>query len=218
MNIWQEVYFAAGQNIVKAKLPPRDTSILLSVSSSAADLAESVYKIHKDYFGHLGKINFQRALPFIGIFALAMTSRWVNKANMGQESMERRNTLSPIAAQVLELFFEKSQERYDEAWFLDAQFRHDIEIAEKGHTISLWNEQILVLYLSARALGAPVTWKLSSPPIPFNSAQVLYSSPGWDPPGTFRLLDISRYMAVSAQILAAEAGMYGSYKALCSKV
>jgi hypothetical protein len=218
MNTWREVYLAAGQAIVKSNLPPSDTDVLLSITSAASDVAGRVYKVHEDYFRKLGKLTFERAIPFVKVFAIAMTSRWVRQMCSRDPSLDRRRMWAHLTTAVLRVFGDSSQECYEEAWLLDVQFNHDRILMEQGKGSASWNEQWLLLCLAARALGAPFTWKLSSPPIPFASASDLHKqAPGWDPPAGLNLLDISRLLDITDELLAAEAGMAAAFKALQQK-
>jgi len=215
MSLWNEVYLAVGRVIAKAGFTTSDTDVLLSIASSASGLAESAYKTHRDYFRQLGKMTFERAIPFVTVFALAMTSRWVRQACNRDQSLDRRKLWAGLATTVLTVFGDTSQEHYQEAWLLDIQFNHDRSLTEQGKTSASWNEQWLLLCLGARALGAPFTRKLTSPPIPFASARDLYEhAPGWDPPPGLKLHDVQKLLQVHDALLAAEAGMYSAFKAL----
>jgi len=176
-----------------------------------------VYKTHRDYFRRLGKITFERAIPFVTVFALAMTSRWVRQQCNNDPSLARREFWASLAIAVLRVFGDTNQEHYQEAWLLDVQFNHDCTLVEQGVGTALWHEYLLLLCLAARALGAPFTWKLSSPPIPFASARDLYDAPNFDPPVGLKLLDVKKAADVADALLAAEAGMYGAFKALREK-
>lgn len=218
MNAWKEVYLAVGQVIVKARLPSSDADVLLSIASSASGVAERVCKVHEDYFQQLGKVTFQRAIPFVRVFAMGMTSRWVRHVCNSDPSLDRRKTWARLATIILQVFGDASQEQYEEAWLLDVQFNHDRSLMEKGKGTASWNTQWLLLCVAARALGAPFTWKLSSPPIPFDSGSDLYKlGPGWDPPTQLNLLNVERLMRIDDELLSAEAGMYGAFKALQQK-
>src|SRR3990172_3252172 len=116
MNLWDEVYISVGKVIVKANFTPFVTDSLLSITTSASHLAEEVYKVHQDYFRQLGKVTSKRAIPFITVFALAMTSRWVRQACNRDLSLDRRTLWATLATAVLRLFGDQSQEHYEEAW------------------------------------------------------------------------------------------------------
>jgi hypothetical protein len=168
MNVWKEVYLTVGRGIVRTNLPPLDKDILLSVASSASDVAERVYKVHEDYFRQLGKVTFPHALSFVRVFAVVMTSRWVRNVGKSDLSLDRKKMWARLATSLLQVFGDASQEHYEEAWLLAVQFDHDRNLMEQGKGSASWNEQWLLLCVAARALGAPFTWKLSSPPIPFS--------------------------------------------------
>ena len=218
MSVWKDVYRAVGQIIEGAGFTPPDTDILFSIVSSAWSLAESVYKAHRDYFSQLGKMTFERAIPFVAVFSLAMTSRWVRQQCNNDPSLDRRRFWANLTTAVLRIFGDTSQEHYEEAWLLDVQFNHDCTLTEQGKRFASWNEQWLLLCLAARSLGGPFTWKLSSPPIPFASARDLYEhAPDFDPPVGLNLLDVQKFLKVNDALLGAEAEMYGAFKALRGK-
>jgi hypothetical protein len=243
MSIWDEVYFAVGQVIVKAGFAPYDEAATLSIANSASRLAKDAYETHKDYFRKLGKLTFERAVPFVAVFALAMTSRWVRQACILDQSLDRRNLWASLTSNVLRIFGDTNQDHYQEASLLDIQFNHDRTLIEQrklgrkpigksGETVhvtlkdlfdhegvlSSWNEQWLLLCLAARALGARFTWKLSSPPIPFASARDLYEHiPNFDPPVGLNLLDFEKALCLNDALSASEAGMYAAFKAIREK-
>jgi len=243
MSLWDDVYFAAGKVIVEAGFTPRDEAVLLSIATSASSLAKDAYETHKGYFRKLGKVTVKRAFPFVEVFALAMTSRWVRQACNLDPSLDRGESWAYLASAVIRIFGEMSQEHYEEAWLLDIQFNHDRTLTEQHKTerkpigkpnetvrvtlkdifdhegvFPLWNEQWLLLCLAARALGAPLTWKLSSPPIPFAcTGDTSEHAPKFDPPAGLELLDVEKALYLNDAVMAAEAGMYAAFKAIMER-
>lgn len=213
-DVYYQVYGACGLAIEEAKLETYDRDVLLSIVSSASHAAKGVHKVHKDYFRRLGNLTVNRAVPFVGVFAVAMTSRWVRHMCTLDPSLERGTTWARFALVVLQLFGDASQERYEEAWLLDAQFNHDQSLVEEGTGFAFCHQQLL-LCLAARALGAPFTWKLSSPPIPFASlSDLMKRAPGWDPPAELNLLSVRGLIEVQDEMSASEAGMYAAFRTL----
>ena len=212
-TVWDEVYFSAGRTITESDLPPFDKDILLSIVSAGAGCAGQFYDDLDDLLRRFGDVTFERALPFVEVFAMAMVSRWVRHVCDQSEEFDSPEMWARLASDVLRLFGTYSDERYEEARLMDVQFNFAGDPVEEQEGFAFarrWQEADMIMSLAARSLGAKLGGKLTSSAIPTKGSYDLKNDTGIDAFTT----DIEQLDKAHVILLANEAGMYASFEAL----
>lgn len=212
-TVWDDVYFSAGNRIAESDLSPIDKDILLSIFSAGAGCAGRFYDDLNDLFRRFGDVTFERALPFVEVFTMAMVSRWVRQACDQSEEFDPPAMWARFARSVLNLFGTFSEERYEEARLMDVQFNfgRDARVDGQKWAVGLeLQEADMIMSLAARSLGAKLGGKLSSSAIPAKGSYELSKDTGIEAFTT----DLRLLSKAQDTLTANEAGMYASFKAL----
>ncbi len=213
-TVWDEVYFATGQAITESGLSEIDQHIVLSIVSAGCGCAGRVYELCDEQLRRVGDVNFERALPYVEVFAMAMVSRWVRHVRDQVAQLDRPLSWTRLAKHVMNLFGTSSDARFEESRLMDVQFNADRDARQAGRDDGGFGrgltEADMLMSLAARSLGRELGGKLASPPIPVKGSYDLWKGTGIEAFTT----DLALLTQVHDALLANEAGMYASFKAL----
>ena len=211
-TVCDEVYFAIGQAITESGLSEIDQHIVLSIVSAGCGSAGRVYELCDEQLRRFGHVTFERVLPFAEVFTMAMVSRWVRHVHDQSAEFDRPAMWAHLAKSVMNLFGTSSDARFEEARLMDVQFNADTDARQARRDsagIGGLTEADMLISLAARSLGRELGGKLASPPIPVKGSYQLWKGTGIEAFTT----DIT-ILTVHDALLANEAGMYASFKAL----
>jgi hypothetical protein len=168
-TVWDEVFALARSSIDQADLPPPLKDSLVSIVVGGVVAAAAAFE-ECQWFKEHKPLNLERAAAFVEVFAMAMVSRWVRNLCDGDETLDGPAVWAHLSSDILDLFGGQSAARYEEAWLVDMQFNQDRTSFVQAQKVR-FAERNLVLCLPARALGTPLSFRLTSPPIPVEDTE-----------------------------------------------
>lgn len=169
-DIWDKVLVAAQTSLEKAELDQVFRDALSSIVTGGVIAAANALD-QCQWFRRHREVNFEQAIRFVEVFAMAMVSRWLRVADKWPGATNERTAWEHHSYYVLSLFDNCDPDRYEEAWLMHLQFKKVWQLFdERKNSLT---EAVLVLCLAARALGIELGWKLTSPPIPAESTEDL---------------------------------------------
>ncbi len=212
-DIWNEVQAAAGRAIGESSFEPTDRHILLSIVLAGIGTAESFHR-EVEVFQAYKDLTFEQALKFSEVFSVAMVSRWVRTICDQDNTLDRETMWTRLANDILRMFGTDNTSRLEESRIMDLQYNALADAADQNEahdaTAFAWVEADLLMSLAARALGKPFVGKLAAPPIPCGKSYELWKEAGIESTTT----DIEELTMAFHTLVANEAGMYASFKAL----
>jgi len=216
-DVWQEVYLSVADQL--AHLDDVDGGYwfdrLVAILGAGTSTGSSVYKNHIECFSHIGPLTYERAYSVSAVTTMAMASRWMRRLSVHNPTMDRSRAWAALATDVLRLFDQENEDRYDESWWLDVQFNYDQDMLEDPDKVGggFGVELQLVSAVCAREFGGVLNWYPSSPPIPVRSLYEAHLA-GWEAPVAMKWTDLERVLTLSSDFLAAEGAMYAVFKSL----
>jgi hypothetical protein len=152
--------------------------VFRAIIAGGIEAAHLVYDAYASSLAIFGVLDPDRAAGFAEVFCSAMASRFLDA---GAFAGRRERAHDSLAYLVRQVFGVDSARREEEARLCELQYVKDRGSpgAEERTTASA--EELLLVSIAARTLGATFGWKLASPPLPVDSPQALRMA-GWRPP------------------------------------